>query len=234
MQMVPTLVDRARRGKLAFVVGDGHNVVDFTYVGNVVHSHLQAVEAAHKWLAGKGAGAAAAKSGGRRKSVSSSSSSSSSSSGAAAAKGASAFPANGKTYFITNGEPLPFWDFMNFMWLGLGYRSASYRIPYKLVLGIAHVAQFFASIVGKVRGKDVELQLSPSRIQIVGTVHYYSIANANRDLGYRPLWTLQQGVYLTLKSFAALQNDKPLAPATVKNARDGNLFTIGLLKDPSA
>lgn len=235
LQMVPTLVDLARKKKNVFVVGDGYNLVDFTYVGNVVHAHLQAVQAAHKFLATGDAGgaasaaAAAPASKGRRKSVSSSSSSS-----APTPRGASAFPANGKAYFITNGEPVPFWDFMNGMWLGLGYSSAYLRIPYSFILAIAHVAQAVAGVVGKIRGKDVELQLSPSRLQISGTVHYYSIANAVRDLGYRPLWTLDQGVYLTLKAFAASANDKPLAPATVKNARDGNLFSLGLLKDPKA
>ncbi len=230
LQMVPTLVDLARKKKNVFVVGDGYNLVDFTYVGNVVHAHLQAVQAAHKFLAGGGAGGDAAPapaSKGRRKSVSSSSSSS-------APRGASAFPANGKAYFITNGEPVPFWSFMNGMWLGLGYSSAYLRIPYSFILAVAHVAQAVAGVVGKIRGKDVELQLSPSRLQISGTVHYYSIANAVRDLGYRPLWTLDQGVFLTLKAFAASANDKPLAPATVKNARDGNLFSLGLLKDPKA
>ncbi|XP_046332643.2 sterol-4-alpha-carboxylate 3-dehydrogenase, decarboxylating-like [Haliotis rufescens] len=44
LQLVPTTVDMARRGKSKFIIGDGKNVVDFTYVGNVVHGHILAAE----------------------------------------------------------------------------------------------------------------------------------------------------------------------------------------------
>ncbi|XP_027864747.1 sterol-4-alpha-carboxylate 3-dehydrogenase, decarboxylating [Xiphophorus couchianus] len=43
-QLVPTLVDAARRGKMKFIIGDGTNLVDFTYVENVVHGHILAAE----------------------------------------------------------------------------------------------------------------------------------------------------------------------------------------------
>ncbi|KAL2077822.1 hypothetical protein ACEWY4_027326 [Coilia grayii] len=43
-QLVPILVDTARRGKMKFIIGDGSNLVDFTYVENVVHGHILAAE----------------------------------------------------------------------------------------------------------------------------------------------------------------------------------------------
>ncbi|KAM6923619.1 sterol-4-alpha-carboxylate 3-dehydrogenase, decarboxylating [Xenentodon cancila] len=43
-QLVPILVDAARRGKMKFIIGDGKNLVDFTYVENVVHGHILAAE----------------------------------------------------------------------------------------------------------------------------------------------------------------------------------------------
>ncbi|KAM4732358.1 LOW QUALITY PROTEIN: sterol-4-alpha-carboxylate 3-dehydrogenase, decarboxylating [Anableps anableps] len=42
-QLVPTLVDAARQGKMKFIIGD-ENLVDFTYVENVVHGHILAAE----------------------------------------------------------------------------------------------------------------------------------------------------------------------------------------------
>uniref|UniRef100_A0A671QNL2 NAD(P) dependent steroid dehydrogenase-like n=1 Tax=Sinocyclocheilus anshuiensis TaxID=1608454 RepID=A0A671QNL2_9TELE len=42
--LVPILVDPARRGKMKFIIGDGSNLVDFTYVENVVHGHILAAE----------------------------------------------------------------------------------------------------------------------------------------------------------------------------------------------
>lgn len=199
-QMLPTFVDVARKGKNVFVVGDGNNDVDFTYVGNVVHGHIQAAEAAFKW----------------KKQNSS--------------KDCTKFVANGKPYFITNGEPMPFWQMANWIWLGLGYNSAYLRIPYWFMVNVARIAEFFAYIIGKMVGRTIELQLSSARLQITGTVHYYSIENAEKDLGYRPLWTMQQGVYLMLKSFAHLANPNPPSAATMKKAKDGNLITLGLIQ----
>ncbi|KAL4648862.1 sterol-4-alpha-carboxylate 3-dehydrogenase, decarboxylating [Arapaima gigas] len=43
-QLVPTLVDAARKGKMKFIIGDGSNLVDFTFVENVVHGHILAAE----------------------------------------------------------------------------------------------------------------------------------------------------------------------------------------------
>lgn len=37
----PTLVAKARQGKLKFYIGNGKNLVEFTYVGNVAQAHLQ-------------------------------------------------------------------------------------------------------------------------------------------------------------------------------------------------
>ncbi|XP_012582648.1 PREDICTED: sterol-4-alpha-carboxylate 3-dehydrogenase, decarboxylating isoform X2 [Condylura cristata] len=42
--MVPVLVDAARKGKMKFIIGNGKNLVDFTFVDNVVHGHILAAE----------------------------------------------------------------------------------------------------------------------------------------------------------------------------------------------
>ncbi|XP_057285593.1 sterol-4-alpha-carboxylate 3-dehydrogenase, decarboxylating isoform X2 [Pezoporus wallicus] len=43
-QLVPILVEAAKSGKMKFIIGDGKNLVDFTYVENVVHGHILAAE----------------------------------------------------------------------------------------------------------------------------------------------------------------------------------------------
>ncbi|CAG9463964.1 unnamed protein product [Pedinophyceae sp. YPF-701] len=50
MLMVPTTVAKARQGKMKFMIGNGENLCDWTYVGNVAQAHLDAAEAL---LAGK-------------------------------------------------------------------------------------------------------------------------------------------------------------------------------------
>uniref|UniRef100_F6PGP3 Sterol-4-alpha-carboxylate 3-dehydrogenase, decarboxylating n=1 Tax=Ornithorhynchus anatinus TaxID=9258 RepID=F6PGP3_ORNAN len=43
-QLVPILIDAAKKGKMKFVIGNGKNLVDFTFVENVVHGHILAAE----------------------------------------------------------------------------------------------------------------------------------------------------------------------------------------------
>lgn len=42
--LVPGVVSRARAGKMKYIIGDGTNLFDWTYVGNVAHAHLCAAE----------------------------------------------------------------------------------------------------------------------------------------------------------------------------------------------
>ncbi len=37
---VPVVVEKAKIGKLKYIIGNGSNLMDFTYVGNVAHAHI--------------------------------------------------------------------------------------------------------------------------------------------------------------------------------------------------
>uniref|UniRef100_A0A0D6R3L8 3-beta hydroxysteroid dehydrogenase/isomerase domain-containing protein n=1 Tax=Araucaria cunninghamii TaxID=56994 RepID=A0A0D6R3L8_ARACU len=75
--LVPAIVAAARVGKLKFIIGDGENMYDFTYVENVAHAHICAEQALDS--------------------------------------GAS--DVAGKAYFITNMEPIKFWEFLSIILL---------------------------------------------------------------------------------------------------------------------
>eukprot|EP00127_Corallochytrium_limacisporum_P006895 Clim_evm10s237 gene=Clim_evmTU10s237 len=42
--MFPVVAKTAKAGKMRFIIGDGRNLVDFTYVGNVAYAHVLAAE----------------------------------------------------------------------------------------------------------------------------------------------------------------------------------------------
>ena len=44
VQFFPVLVENAKMGKTKYIIGDGENMADFTFVDNVVHGHLLAAE----------------------------------------------------------------------------------------------------------------------------------------------------------------------------------------------
>ena len=39
--LVPTIVAKAKQGKMGVIIGSGQNLMAFTYVGNVAQAHLQ-------------------------------------------------------------------------------------------------------------------------------------------------------------------------------------------------
>ncbi|XP_044923965.1 sterol-4-alpha-carboxylate 3-dehydrogenase, decarboxylating isoform X2 [Mustela putorius furo] len=53
-QLVPILIEAARKGKMKFMIGNGENLVDFTFVENVVHGHILAAEHLSRDAAGSG------------------------------------------------------------------------------------------------------------------------------------------------------------------------------------
>lgn len=196
--LLPTAVELCKAGRQGTIVGSGDNVVDWTFVNNVVHAHMLAAATAY-----------------------------------AAMRAGTRCAASGKTYFITNGEPMKFWDFMNWLFLGMGFPVATRRVPYALVLGIAHVAQSVVSFINSLRGsgaRPITLTLSPSRIAIAGTAHWYNITAAKRDLKYAPLWNMHQALYLTLRAFTNIRNLRP-PPAVLAAGRAGNLIAAGLMTD---
>ncbi|XP_005095330.1 sterol-4-alpha-carboxylate 3-dehydrogenase, decarboxylating [Aplysia californica] len=163
LQLVPITVDMARKGKTKFIIGDGKNVVDFTYVGNVVHGHILAAE-----HIGPGS------------------------------------PANGKAYHITNDEPIFFWTFMTRLLTGLGYPAPRIHLPYSLLYVVALFLQFVAWIVSPL--VIFTPSLSPMKVALAGTDHFYNCENAKRDLGYSPVFTLDQALKLTIESYPEMRN----------------------------
>ncbi|TRZ03429.1 hypothetical protein DNTS_000423 [Danionella cerebrum] len=166
-QLVPILVDTARRGKMKFIIGDGSNLVDFTYVENVVHGHILAAE--------------------HLKADS---------------------PLCSQAYHITNDEPVPFWDFMSQILVGLGYSAPRYHLPYSLVYGIALLLWAIALLLRPL--VHFKPTFSPMRVALAGTHHYYSCARAKKDIGYRPLVSLKEGVARTVESYSHLRKGPEL------------------------
>jgi nucleoside-diphosphate-sugar epimerase len=100
---------------------------------------------------------------------------------------------SGKVYIITDGEPVPRWDFLSRLLSGIGY-SAPTASPWPvfLLLFFARILDIFASIVGAESKKTRELQF--------GTAYmYFNIEAARRDLGYDPLWTLDGAIDVTIQ-----------------------------------
>ncbi len=152
-RFLPTILERAKNGKMKFQVGLGEKMSDFTYVSNLVDALLLADEK----LTAKEVG--------------------------------------GQAYFITNGEPTPFFHFVSDVLKALQLPPIKYSVPFSVAYSIAALREAWDSL----RGGTLNAENSISRfaVRYMCTHHYFSIAKAQRELGYKPKVSIADGIAKT-------------------------------------
>ncbi len=109
--------------------------------------------------------------------------------------------AAGQAYFITNGEPMPFWDFIRKVAARLGFPPVKYTAPKSLVYAIAAVKEGIDTLKGGTL--NAEDGLTRFAIRYMCTHHYFSIEKARRELGYTPAVSVEEGIELTCQHLEA-------------------------------
>jgi nucleoside-diphosphate-sugar epimerase len=112
----------------------------------------------------------------------------------------------GNAYFITNDEPIKFWDLIGDFWEGFGYKRPYIGIPYFIVWMICWFLKIFFFIInlcGFDKHAAPEWELNNMNL-IVGN-RYYDIAKAKKDLGYKPKYTMKEGFKTTIEYFSYLR-----------------------------
>jgi sterol-4alpha-carboxylate 3-dehydrogenase (decarboxylating) len=110
--------------------------------------------------------------------------------------------AAGQAYFITNGEPMPFWDFIRKVAARLGYPPVKYTAPKSLVYAIAAVKEGIDTLKGGTL--NAEDGLTRFAIRYMCTHHYFSIEKARRDLGYNPSVSVEEGIERTCRHLESI------------------------------
>jgi len=109
--------------------------------------------------------------------------------------------AAGQAYFITNGEPMPFWDFIRKVAARLGFAPIKYRAPKSLIYAIAAVKEGIDTLKGGTL--NAEDGMTRFAIRYMCTHHYFSIEKARRDLGYNPAVSVDEGIERTCQHLEA-------------------------------
>ena len=117
---------------------------------------------------------------------------------AAEAKLVKGSPVCGQAYFITNGEPMAFFDFVEKFIVELGYPPITGKVPYWLAYSVAAVAEGIDTLKGGTL--NAEDGLTRFSIRYMVTDHYYKIDKAYRDFGWKPKVNLDEGIALTVAS----------------------------------
>lgn len=98
----------------------------------------------------------------------------------------------GKAYFISQGQPVELWPWLNEVLKGLGHPPLVKQIP----LAFAYFAGAVAECLWKVFSKPGEPPITRFVAVELAKDHYFNLEDAHKDLGYKP----------SVKMEAALQN----------------------------
>lgn len=98
----------------------------------------------------------------------------------------------GEAFFITNGQPIAFWDFPRALW----FRYNGHVVPREqlIVLGLqlALVLAYLAEVFSWLTGRPV--QFTRYRVTYTACRRYYNIEKARRLLGYEPLVDMDDAI----------------------------------------
>jgi nucleoside-diphosphate-sugar epimerase len=170
--LVPRVLARARVGRLR-IVGTGRNRVDMVHVENAVDAHLLAE---HVLATGNLLGYQSTT--------------------------ASSPACAGQAYFITNGEPVLLWDWINDLLRALGAPP----VTKKLSLGTASAIGAVCETLWRVLPVRTEPPMTRFIAAELAKDHWFDLSAARRDLGYSPRITMAAG---TNELIAALRQSPP-------------------------
>jgi nucleoside-diphosphate-sugar epimerase len=107
-------------------------------------------------------------------------------------------PVAGQAYFVTNGEPMPFFGFVSRVLKELELPPLIGAVPYP----IAYAAAALKEGLDTLRGGTLNAEDGMSRFAVRYMVkhHYFDIGKARRDLGYAPRVSLDEGIRLTCEA----------------------------------
>jgi 2-alkyl-3-oxoalkanoate reductase len=96
----------------------------------------------------------------------------------------------GKAYFVSQGEPLLVWPFINRILRLVGLPPVTRRVP----LAAAYAAGAVLEAGYKLLGRTDEPRMTRFLAVQLGTSHWFDISAARRDLGYQPAVSTEEGL----------------------------------------
>lgn len=110
--------------------------------------------------------------------------------------GAARRPADGRAFFITNGEPVGLWEWINALLRGVGEREVTQRVPLGAALAVGTACEMAWRIL-PLRGEPPMTRFVAAEL---AKDHWFDLTAARRDLGYEPRVSMQHGTAELIES----------------------------------
>ena len=115
-----------------------------------------------------------------------------------------ASPAAGRAYFITNGEPVVLWDWINGLLTALGEKPVTKHLPFGAATALGAVCETAWRLLS-LKGEPTMTRFIAAEL---AKDHWFDLTAARRDLGYEPRISMATG---TLELVESLKNRGPSA-----------------------
>lgn len=103
--------------------------------------------------------------------------------------------AAGQSYFISQGEPVNLWDWVNDLFQSMGVEKIERRVSHRTAYRVGAMLEF----IYKITGQKNEPRMSRFLAEQLAKSHYFSCQKAYNDLGYSPVISTAQGLERTVK-----------------------------------
>ncbi|UZJ51497.1 hypothetical protein CBS101457_000817 [Exobasidium rhododendri] len=111
----------------------------------------------------------------------------------------------GEAFFITNGVPIPFWDFPRALWReydpikGVVDPKKVWKISKDVAMPLASAAEYWNWITGR-KG-----QFDTFKVTFTTATRYHNIEKARRLLGYEPIVGMEEAIKRSVASYKELE-----------------------------
>ncbi|MDQ8193551.1 NAD-dependent epimerase/dehydratase family protein [Coraliomargarita sp. SDUM461004] len=104
----------------------------------------------------------------------------------------------GKAYFISQGEPVELWTWLNQVLTGLGHAPLTQRVPLRLAYAAGAVAETLWRLLGRAGEPPITRFVAVE----LAKDHYFDLQPAIQDLAFRPERSMEVALAETIKDLA--------------------------------
>jgi nucleoside-diphosphate-sugar epimerase len=97
--------------------------------------------------------------------------------------------AGGRAYFVTNGEPVVLWEWINGLLAALGQPRVTRRVPLGAAAALGAACEAAWALL-RLRGEPPMTRFLAAEL---ARDHWFDISAARRDLGYAPRIGMEEG-----------------------------------------